>query len=147
MVCKNLLFYWKSKIIGTFVRCYLNSLYENPLMLQAEGGSLVPLINVSLPTVWERGQVWRWTKLFIYFIIVKQPGYHPQCFLYLCMCCKWKAVRSEVMPSFIRKSASAGRHWALSGPSNKDIISSKKERIYSCWFFTHKGFGGSEGEL
>lgn len=39
---------------------YFNSLYENaenPLVLQAEGGSLVPLINVSLPTVWERGQV------------------------------------------------------------------------------------------
>lgn len=65
------------------MRCYLNSLYENPLMLQAEGGGLVPLINVSLPTVWERGQVWRWTKLFIYFLIVKQPGSHPQCFLYL----------------------------------------------------------------
>lgn len=85
-------------------------------MLHAEGGSLVPLINVSFPTVWERGQVWRWTKLFIYFLIVKQPGCHPQCFLYLCVCCKWKAVRSEVMPLFIRKSVSAGRHWALSGP-------------------------------
>lgn len=88
-------------------------------MLQAEGGSLVPLINVGLPTVWERGQVWRWTKLFIYFLIVKQAGYHPQCFLYLCVCSKWKAVRSEVMPSFIRKSASAGRHWALSGPEQR----------------------------
>lgn len=63
---------------------YLNSLYENaenPLVLQAEGGSLVPLINVGLPTVWERGQVWRWAKLFIYFLIVKQPASHPQCFV------------------------------------------------------------------
>lgn len=119
MVYKNLFSFWKSKIIRTFVRCYLNSLYKIPLMLLAEGGSLVPLINVSLPTVWERGQVWRWTKLFIYFLIVKQPGCHLRCFLYLCVCCKWKAVRSEVILCFFWKIASAGTHWALSGPKQR----------------------------
>lgn len=93
-------------------------------MLQAEGGGLVPLINVSLPTLWERGQVWRWTKLFIYFLIVKQPACHPRCFVYLCVCCKWKVVRSKVMLLHVRKNAWAGSYLA----SNKDNSHKKRKK-------------------